>query len=52
MCVYIWLIHVDVWQKPTQYYKASILQLKKIFKGGEEKKRREREEETDTDKHI
>ena len=22
------LIHVDVWQKPTQYYKAIILQLK------------------------
>ena len=26
--VYIWLIHVDVWQKPAQYYKAIILQLK------------------------
>ena len=26
--VYLWLIHVDVWQKPTQYYKAMILQLK------------------------
>ena len=26
--VYLWLIHVDVWQKPTQYYKAIILQLK------------------------
>ena len=24
----LWLIHVDVWQKPTQYYKAIILQLK------------------------
>ena len=23
------LIHVDVWQKPTQYSKAIILQLKK-----------------------
>ena len=22
------MIHVDVWQKPTQYYKAIILQLK------------------------
>ena len=37
--VYLWLIHVDVWQKPTQYYKAIILQLKtnfwnKIFKKG------------------
>jgi len=20
--VYLWLIHVDVWQKPTQYWKA------------------------------
>ena len=27
--VYRWLIHVDVWQKPTQYGKAIILQ--KIF---------------------
>ena len=26
--VYLWLVHVDVWQKPTQYYKAIILQLK------------------------
>ena len=26
--VYPWLIHVVVWQKPTQYYKAMILQLK------------------------
>ena len=25
----VWLIHVDIWQKPTQYYKAIILQLKK-----------------------
>ena len=27
-CVYLWLIHVDVWQEPTQYCKAIILQLK------------------------
>ena len=27
--VYLRLIHVDVWQKPTQYYKAIILRLKK-----------------------
>ena len=27
-CVRLWLIHVDVWQKPTQYCKAIILQLK------------------------
>ena len=26
--IYLWLIHVDVWQKPTQYCKAIILQLK------------------------
>ena len=33
-CVNLWLIHVDAWQKPTQYYKAIILQLKvnKILK--------------------
>ena len=27
--VYLWLIHVDVWQKPIQYCKATILQLKR-----------------------
>ena len=26
--VYLWLTHVDIWQKPTQYCKAIILQLK------------------------
>ena len=26
--VYPWLIHVDVWQKPSQYYKAIVLRLK------------------------
>ena len=26
--IYLWLIHVDVWQKPKQYCKAIILQLK------------------------
>ena len=26
--VHLWLIHVDVWQKPNQYCKAIILQLK------------------------
>ena len=25
---YLWLIHVDIWQKPTQHSKAFILQLK------------------------
>ena len=29
--VYLWLIHVHVWQKPTQYCKAIILQLIKIL---------------------
>ena len=26
--VYLWLIHLDVWQKPTQFWKAIILQFK------------------------
>ena len=26
--VYLWLTHVDVWEKPIQYYKAITLQLK------------------------
>ena len=26
--VYLWLIYIDVWQKPTQLYKAIIIQLK------------------------
>ena len=26
--VYLWRIHVDVWQKPLQYYKVIILQFK------------------------
>ena len=30
----LWLIRVDVWQKPTHYCKASILQLKIHFKMG------------------
>ena len=25
---HLWLIHVNLWQKPTQYCKAIILQLK------------------------
>ena len=35
--VYLWLTHADVWQKPTQYCKAIILQLKKntFFKNSE-----------------
>ena len=26
--VFLWLIHVNVWQKPTQFFKAIILQFK------------------------
>ena len=26
--VYLWLIHVDVWKKPTKFCKAIILQLR------------------------
>ena len=28
--VHLWLIHVNVWQKPSQYCKVIILQLKQI----------------------
>ena len=28
--VHPWVIHVDVWQKPPQYYKEIIFQLKLI----------------------
>ena len=27
--IYLWLIHLDVWQKLTQYCEAIVLQLKK-----------------------
>ena len=29
--VYLWPIHVDVWQKSTKFFKVIILQLKKFF---------------------
>ena len=29
--VHMWLIHVDVWQKPPQYCKVISLQLKQIY---------------------
>ena len=29
-----WLIHVNVWQKPLQYYKVISLQLIKVTGGG------------------
>ena len=34
--IYLWLIHVDVWQRPTQYCEAIFLQLKisKLRGGG------------------
>ena len=32
MYVYLWLIHVDIWQKLTQFCKTIILQLKNKFK--------------------
>ena len=32
ICVYLWLIHVEVWQKTTQFCKAIILQLKNKLK--------------------
>ena len=32
MYVYLWLIHVDIWQKPMQYCQAIILQLNKSKK--------------------
>ena len=30
--VHLWLVHVDVWWKPSQYCKVIILQLKLINK--------------------
>ena len=35
---YLWLIHVDIWQKQTQHRKAIILQLKIIFSRKKKKK--------------
>ena len=37
----LWLIHVDVWQRPTQYCKAAIL----LLKLNKLNKRKERERE-------
>ena len=37
--IYLWLIHVDVWQKTTKYCKAIILQLKKKQIKSDKKKR-------------
>ena len=30
--VYLWLVHVDIWQTPTQYCKASITVKNKLKK--------------------
>ena len=30
--IYPWLIHVDIWQKPSQYCKVFIFQLTKLKK--------------------
>ena len=38
-CIHLWLIHVDVWQKPTQYCKVIILQLKIQKRRGEGEQR-------------
>ena len=27
--IYLWLIHVNIWQKPRQFHKATILHIKK-----------------------
>ena len=35
--VYLWLIHVDVWQKPIQYCEAICFQLKINKFGGKKK---------------
>ena len=32
MYVYLWLMHVNVWQKPARYCKAFILQLERNLK--------------------
>ena len=44
VCVYLWLIHVDVWWKPHQYCEAIILQLKinESFKNLKYKKREQK----------
>ena len=41
--VYLWLIHVAVWQKPKQYCKAITLQLKMISKIYKAKKKKRTE---------
>ena len=38
--VYLWLIHVDVWQKQTKFCKAIILQFKNKLKKNKLKKKK------------
>ena len=42
--VYLWLIYVDVWQKPTQYCKEIILQLKINVKIKKRKRKKARKQ--------
>ena len=40
--VYLWLIHDDVWPKPTQYCKVIILQLKINYKNKQTNKKKQK----------
>ena len=40
--VYLWLIHLDVLEKPTQYCKAIILQLKTSLEKRKQKKKKKK----------
>ena len=42
MYVYLIPILVDVWQKPSQYWKAIILSFKNVFKKVKKKKKEEK----------
>ena len=42
ICAYLWLIHVDVLEKPTQYCKAIILQLKISLEKRKQKKQKKK----------
>ena len=50
-CIYLWLIHVDAWQKPVKHHKAIILKLKINLKRNsfnkERTKRREENRQVD-----
>ena len=50
ICVYLWLIHVDVWWKPNQYCEAIILQLKinEFFKNLKYKKGKQKKKNKGT----